>query len=194
MHLCICSYISSRHWPAGRGEVLIATTAVLPSPPALSRHKFKLSLSSPPPSPPPRRRPHSRHWSERARERESEGRRQRGYLGRPAAGMMRKSYRQLPFENKKPPRGKLMCSESELRVNPPSLGGMTPGQLRDICQGLAENKCVQKLDLDGNQFALGFDGEDALQPLVDLVAVCQLAQSSLSPLCNPHCDDRALCR
>lgn len=83
---------------------------------------------------------------------------------------MRKAFKQLPFESKIAPRGKLLCMESKLRVNPSSRGAMTPVELQQICAGLADNTFVQTLDLDGNQFALGWeDANEALTPVVQLV-------------------------
>lgn len=93
---------------------------------------------------------------------------------------MRKAYRQLPFERKENPRGRLICSEPSLRVNPSTRGAMTPSQLQDICIGLADNTSVTKLDLDGNQFALGWDDAEsgrALDPLVSLLEANKTIQT-----------------
>jgi hypothetical protein len=87
---------------------------------------------------------------------------------------MRKTYKQLPFENKKQPRGNLLCADADLRIEPPRSGAMSLAQLRDICLGLASNTTVKKLDLDNNNFALVYDppyddDEDPLAPLIELV-------------------------
>ena len=45
--------------------------------------------------------------------------------------IMRKTYKQLPFENKKQPRGNLLCADADLRIEPPRSGAMSLAQLRE---------------------------------------------------------------
>ena len=91
-------------------------------------------------------------------------------MSRAAAGTMRKKYKTLPFESKKPPRGRLLCEAAQLRVDPVDMVAMGQSQLADICGGLLENEHVRFLDLDGNMLGLAVeDGESPLGPLLNLV-------------------------